>query len=329
MSKDPKQTRVRYRVRSIYTFNPFKMFSVMKHSHLYINGGGSLIQDSTSSRSLYFYLMTIAAAHRRRCNVMMYGCGIGPVRRARNRKLAAKVIEKNVDCITLRDPDSFEELKSMGVTKPRMSLAADPTLGIAPAGDERIANILAAEGINPGKEYICLAMRNWKNIDGKIPQVAKAARYAAEKYGLGIALIPMERKRDLAIAERIREEIGENAQILRGEYDVHEVIGILSKMRVIMAMRLHALVFGAGQGVATIGIAYDHKVTGFMNYIGREMCVQYDDCSADILKSFIDRTMNDSEYGENMQRACREMRENEKENTRRLSDFFNKEVKSI
>ena len=61
----------------------------------------------------------------------------------------------------------------------------------------------------------------------------------------------------------------------------------------------------------------------------REMCVQYDDCSADILKSFIDRTMNDSEYGENMQRACREMRENEKENTRRLSDFFNKEVKSI
>ena len=95
-------------------------------------------------------------------------------------------------------------------------------------------------------------------------------------------------------------------------------------MHLIMAMRLHALVFGAGQGVATVGIAYDHKVTGFMNYIGREMCIGYNECNADILKGFIDRTMSDTEYGESMQRACREMRENEKENTRCLSEFFKK-----
>lgn len=326
MSKNPEQTKKRYRVRSIYTFNIFKMLSAMRRSHLYINGGGSLIQDSTSSRSLYFYLLTLVSAHICGCKVMMYGCGIGPVRKKGNRSLAARVIQKNVDCITLRDPDSFDELRTMGVIKPTMRLAADPTLGIAPADDEAVKNALSAEGVDVTKPYLCLAMRNWKGIDEKIGHIANAADYAAEKYGLGIALIPMERKRDLPIAERIAEKLKAESVIIQGEYDVHTVIGILSKMRVIMAMRLHALVFGAGQGVATIGIAYDHKVTGFMNYIGREMCVLYDECTFDILKSFIDRTMSDAEYGENMQKACREMRENEKENTNKLREFFDKEV---
>ena len=58
MSKNPKQTSVRYNVRSIYTFNIFKMLCEMKKACLYINGGGSLIQDSTSSRSLYFSKLT-------------------------------------------------------------------------------------------------------------------------------------------------------------------------------------------------------------------------------------------------------------------------------
>ncbi len=327
MSKNPKQTRLLYHVRSIYTFNVFKMFSALLKSYLYINGGGSLIQDSTSSRSLYFYLFTLKAARLCGCKVMMYGCGIGPVRKRGNRRLASKVIDKSVDCITLRDPDSFSELQRMNVTRPRMFLAADPTLRIAPVSDTEIEMVLKKEGLSLSDNYICLAMRKWKNIDEKIPHIVFAAKYAFERYGLKIALMPMERSRDLPIAHRLAEKIGSVATVIEGEYDVHTVIGILSKMRVIMAMRLHALVFGAGQGVATIGIAYDDKVSGFMNYIGREMCVLYDDCNEDVLCGFIDKTMNDAEYAESMQSACRTMRENEKENTLRLREIFGKEEK--
>ena len=321
MSKNPLQTKLRYRVRSVHTFNLFKVISQMRKSYLYINGGGSLIQDSTSSRSLYFYLFTLWLAKVSRCKVMMYGCGIGPVTKKKNRLLAGHVIDKNVDCITLRDPDSYEDLKAMDVRRPRMFLAADPTLGIAPAPEYEIEKVFKNEGLDINKKYLCLAIRKWKNIDDKLPHIVSAAKYAEEKYGLSIALISMERSRDIEISEKIKKELPD-AVVIRGEYDVHTVIGILSKMHIIMAMRLHALVFGAGQGVATIGIAYDHKVTGFMNYIGREMCVLYKDCEAEILKNFIDRTMSDMEYGEHMKQACREMRENEKENTNRLREFF-------
>lgn len=322
MSKNPAETKKRYRVRSIYTFNILKMLRAFSCSHLYINGGGSLIQDSTSSRSLYFYLLTLMSARICGCKVMMYGCGIGPVKRKKNRTLAARVIDRNVDCITLRDPDSFEELRDMRVSRPEMKLAADPTLGIAPASDSEISAALSAEGIAENEKYLCLCMRNWKNIDAVLNEIAVAADYAAVKYGFKIALIPMERKKDLPIAERLAEKISAPSVVVRGEYDVHSVIGILSKMHVIMAMRLHALVFGAGQGVPTIGIAYDHKVTGFMNYIGREMCVQYEECNAEILKAFIDRTADDAEYNDAMKRACITLRENEKQNTEELRKFF-------
>ena len=325
MSKNPKQTSLSYHVRSIYTFNIFKMLSALSKSYLYINGGGSLIQDSTSSRSLYFYLLTLRAARLCGCKVMMYGCGIGPVRKRGNRRLASRVIDKSVDCITLRDPDSFAELQRMNVTRPKMFLAADPTLRIEPASDREIEAVFENEGLSVSESYLCLAIRNWKNIELKIPHIVFAAKYAFERYGLKIVLMPMERNRDLPIAHLLADKIGEVATVIEGKYDVHTVIGILSKMRVIMAMRLHALVFGAGQGVATIGIAYDDKVSGFMNYIGREMCVLYDECNEDILCGFIDKTMNDTEYAQNMQVACQTMRENEKENTRHLREIFGKE----
>ena len=289
----------------------------MLRSHLYINGGGSLIQDSTSSRSLYFYLFTLMAAKICGCSVMMYGCGIGPVR---------DPINNFVDSITLRDPISYNELQSMSVEKPEMRLAADPTVALAPADDVRIKSAFFKEGLELGENYLCLAMRNWRNIDEKLGFIARAADYASTEFGLKVVLMPMERKKDLPIAEKICNAMSEKAIIIRGEYNVHTVIGLLSKMKIIMAMRLHALVFGAGQGVPTIGIAYDHKVSGFMDYIGREMCVLYDDCTFEALRNFIDRTVNDKEYGKHMQRACSEMRENENENIRMLRKFFDKEV---
>ena len=109
-SRNPAETRLRYRVNSFYIFNIFQAIHHFKRAKLSINGGGSLMQDVTSSRSLWFYLWTLSAAKRHGCPVIMYGCGIGPIRSSGNRTRAAKVINRYVDAITLRDPNSLKEL---------------------------------------------------------------------------------------------------------------------------------------------------------------------------------------------------------------------------
>ena len=62
LSRNPDDTRLTYRVNSIYTFAFPRFLWRMRKTHLYINGGGSLMQDVTSHRSLWFYLFTISWA---------------------------------------------------------------------------------------------------------------------------------------------------------------------------------------------------------------------------------------------------------------------------
>ena len=137
----PKETRLRHRVNAVYTFNVPAFARRMRHAKLYVNGGGSLMQDVTSRRSLWFYLYTLACAKRRGCRVMMYGCGIGPIHYPYNRKRVTKVLNRCVDVITLRDSASREELQGLGVTTPEIVVAADPTV-ILPAASAEVADSL-------------------------------------------------------------------------------------------------------------------------------------------------------------------------------------------
>ena len=59
LSRNPSSTRMTYRVNSIYTFNFLRFLRRMTKTRLYINGGGSLMQDVTSHRSLWFYLLPL------------------------------------------------------------------------------------------------------------------------------------------------------------------------------------------------------------------------------------------------------------------------------
>lgn len=324
MSRNPKQTRLQYRIRSIYTFNIFKMIKALRHAHLYINGGGSLIQDCTSSRSIWFYLFSIALAKLCGAPVMMYGCGIGPVSRKGNRRLAAKVIDKCAKVITLREPSSMEELRKMGVSRPEMYLAADPTLNLSPAGDLQIESAFFGESLDINENYVCIAMRKWKNFDKKLPEIAKTVDYIAKTYNLKPLLVPMERGRDLPIAEQIAKKTECETQILRNEHDVHTMIGILSKMKLIVAMRLHALVFGAGQGVPVVGISYDEKVSNFMKYIGDEFYIEYSDFTFDKIHPYIDRALSE-EASAKIKEATQKIRENERVNVKVAKEFFGNE----
>ena len=49
LAKTPRASK-RYRVNSVYTFNLFGMIGAMRHSHLYINGGGFPHSNATSYR---------------------------------------------------------------------------------------------------------------------------------------------------------------------------------------------------------------------------------------------------------------------------------------
>ena len=315
ISKNPKSTRLSYRVRSVSRMDLPGWLGAMKKARLYINGGGSLIQDVTSRRSLWFYLMNIRAARRAGCAVQMYGCGIGPVTRENHRKLAAKVLNRNVDVITLREPDSLEELRSMGVDKPEIHLTADPALTLSPAAPEKTDSVLLRAGIPPHGNYICFALRPWPGFQEKAPVFAAAARYAWERYGLSPVFTAVEKGQDPAAARLAAQGLGDTPHYFLDDAGAAgTIIGALSRMEVVVSMRLHALIFAAGQGIPLAGVVYDPKVSAFLRYIGQDNFTDLEALTEGDLKAMIDRAAAQAGDREAQAEAVRKLRELERGN---------------
>lgn len=287
-SRSPRETRLNYRVNAIYTFDFLRFLRRMSKTRLYINGGGSLMQDVTSRRSLWFYLFTIYAAKRLGNKVLMYGCGIGPIRYPSNRTLASRVLQKNVDAITLRDTHSSTELEDMGVTAPEIILSADPTVILPAAPAEVVDGLLESHGLDPNGRYIAFILRPWPGYEEKIPVFAAAADYAYEQLGLIPVFFPIEPQLDVGAGRRVTPLLHVPFHVLGDTGSSAHTIGLLSRMGVVVSMRLHGLVFAAGRGVPLVGIVYDQKVSSFLSYIGQDLFTDLDVLTADGLKAHID-----------------------------------------
>lgn len=321
LSRRPNETRLTYRVNSIYTFAFPRFLRRMSKTHLYINGGGSLMQDVTSHRSLWFYLFTISAAKKLGNQVMMYGCGIGPIHSPANRVRAAKVLQKSVDSITLRDTHSRDELSDMGVTKPEIVLSADPTVILPAAPEQVVDGILESQGIDPKGRYIGFTLRPWPGFEAKAAVFGAAADYAYEKYGLIPVFLPIERRLDVGAAKLAAQHMKAPYYILEHTGSSDHTIGLFARMQAVVSMRLHALVFSAGQGVPLVGVVYDQKISSFLSYIGQDLYTDLKDVTVERLCAHIDAAcarIGDTAFLSGGVERLRQVEERNSETARRL-----------
>ena len=308
VSRDPKATRMAHRVRAVHTFDLLAFWRLAGRTKLLLNGGGSLIQDVTSRRSLWFYLYTLAAARRRGAHVVMYGCGIGPVKYPGDRKLSARIISKNAEVITLREDHSREELLRMGVEGPEILPAADPSLTLDGPGEDRTESAMLTAGLDPKGDYLCFALRPWPGFEEKAEAFARAAETLSREMGLTPVFLPIDQSRDPAAAELAAKKLGVPYHLLPGASDRESVTAILSRMKAVVSMRLHGLIFAAGQGVPLVGVVYDPKVRAFLRYIGQDRYVDLGDVTAEGLCELVRAALAHSD-GESQARAVARLRD--------------------
>ena len=283
LSHDPKQTRLRYHVGAVHAFDPFAFLPLMRRTKLYISGGGSLIQDETSTRSLQYYLMSIRLAKHCGNRVLMYGCGIGPVHLASNRKQAARVINRCVDAITLREDLSAEELRSMGVTEPDVHVTADPALLLHPGSEGAVDSFLLSHDLDPAGQYALFVLRPWHGFEQKKQCFIDAAEAVYRTWGLTPVFFALEPNRDLAVSREVADALTCPHVLLPTPEDETLIIGMMRRMRLVVSMRLHTLIFASSVGAPLVAVSYDPKVTGFMRYIGQKRCVDFDTLTREAL----------------------------------------------
>jgi len=272
LSKRPSETKSTYGVDSVGRLSLCSIYRRMKKAKLFIYGGGNLIQDNTSSRSLLYYLGTVWMAKKTGLKVMFYANGIGPLKNPANIKTAKKIINE-VDVITIREMLSFDELKRLGVNRPFIELTADPALALDLKPVEEVDSLLVNEGVDKSGPLVGISVRKFpgrpKYRSEKYEEViALTADYLQEKYGVKPVFIPMQYD-DLSVIDGVIAKMKTKGYVIRNRYSVAQTIGIIGKMEMVIGMRLHALIFAAGQSIPIVGLVYDPKIEGFLEYVNQ------------------------------------------------------------
>ena len=289
-SRSPKQTAQDVKVKCVYTFSYRKVRKQMKKTALYLSGGGSLIQDSTSTRSLWYYLNSIRMAKRLGNQVMMFSCGIGPVQWKANRRRASRIIEKYVDRITLRDRISEGELQSLPVTGVPTTVTADMALLVSPAAEQEVINLCTEVGLDPDARWLVLAPRPWEGMRQHYADFAAAAVYGAEQYGLTPVFLAMEPRKDHAVCADIAAitESKIPCRVIDAPDSTGLAVGLIRRADCVLGMRLHSLIFAAANGTPFSGISYDPKIDGFMDYVKQGHYCEISQVSGEKLCALID-----------------------------------------
>lgn len=328
LTRKPKKDSRRTGLKCVSRFNFVKVAAELSRADVLISGGGSLLQDKTSKRSLNYYSGIMELAKFFGKKVYVYANGIGPILHEGNKKRAAKAVVK-ADVISVRDSGSKEELVSLGVPENKICISADPAflidgrkaVGIPSregkffALSVRLMDVSSSESLTPRDEEI-------------LAELAESVEKIAKAHGMFPLIIPMQQSRDMGISNRLKqrlEERGVESEIYI-PLSAAELIEVLGRAQLLIGMRLHAVIFASSAGVPVIGLSYDPKVESFMREIGQEYIVDLaKDKISGRLEAYADKIIeNRVEIGRELRGKAKILRCRAEKDVERLAELIGK-----
>lgn len=247
----------------IHRFNLAKIASVMKKTRVFLLGSGSILQDSTSSRSIFYYLYIMKMAKKYGCKIMLYSNGIGPINHKKNRGRAVKMLEK-ADMITVRDEKSIEYLRSIGVENGNVVLTADETFTL---DSDKICKRF---NLGTDKKYFCINLRNSDLCEGFTDKFTDLVEKAAKEYDMIPVLLPLHFSQDIPILKEISSKLQCEHILIKEQLPHEQTLGVIKHCEFAIIERLHAIIFSSVFERPFMAVNYDPKVLSFCIEMGME-----------------------------------------------------------
>lgn len=262
LSNDVDHTKNTYNVDAINRWNIPVIYASLLKSDGLISGGGSLLQDATSSRPIIYYTVIMKLAKLANKPVFIYAQGVGPIDNEKNKKIVKNNFNK-CDYITLRDQESIDFVKSIGVTK-SIDLVPDPVMGFSIDGFE--SNLCEKY---KHEEYIAISVRRWdKAKTDFLEKIAKACDEIVES-GRKVVFIPMHGEYDYKTSKSVIDMMNHQAEVFDYEASIEQKILCIKYSKLMIGMRLHALIFAATVNTPMIGVSYDPKIDSFLKLVNQ------------------------------------------------------------
>jgi polysaccharide pyruvyl transferase CsaB len=232
--------------------------AAVERADVVLSGGGGLLQNVTSLRSLVYYTGVIRAAVRAGKPTMIFAQSVGPLDfwgRA-----IVRAFCKGIATATVRDERSRALLASLlpGVPVER---SADPVFLLEPGGEPLD---LAAEGLaDDGGPLVVVSVRKWQGSEATSQALAGVVDRLAAKYDARVAFLPMGGPADAEVATTIIRRCA-STPVLLPDYPLGHAAQVIGRASLVIGMRLHALIIAARLGIPFLALPYDPKVTALL-----------------------------------------------------------------
>lgn len=246
LSADPEGTEAVHGVPAVKRTDWGRVRRLFRGSALVCSGGGSLFQDVTSWRSPLFYGLLHELAQP--TPVLVYAQGLGPLRRRASRWVARRAMQR-ASAITVRDAGSATILRELGVDRP-VEVVCDPALD------------LRAPEARCQQDILVVSVRPWPGVRW---DALREALGALVRDGVVCRVLCLHRAVDLELSRELAEALGVE---LVAPSSPQEALRYLAESRLVVGMRLHALVLAAACGIPFLGLVYDPKVWAFAQSLG-------------------------------------------------------------
>jgi len=302
LSGDPAWTERQYGVEAVPRMRPEAVWRALRGADGLVSGGGSLLQDATGLGSIPYYLGVIEAALRLGKPAFVYAQGIGPVRRRFFRPLIARTFNRCA-YVSVRDEESAAALKEYGVNPERIEVVPDPVMGLSdggapsvPAGGDSRKADGRAEADRAEPVLVGVSVRFWREDRADLDRVADALAALARTRPVRYRFLPMHRGSDEEASRYVMDRLERHMdggtpaggspamdalstptpmhgipglELAPAHDDPRKMLREAGACRLLVGMRLHALIYAANRRVPMLGISYDPKIDRFLAGIGQ------------------------------------------------------------
>jgi polysaccharide pyruvyl transferase CsaB len=258
LSADPPATARSFGVDATPRMDWGRVRAAIRNADLVLSGGGGLLQNVTSLRSLLYYSGVIRSAVAAGKPTVVFAQSVGPLDfwgRA-----VVRTFCKGLTAATVRDERSRALLSSLLPGLP-VERTADPVFLFEPSGDPLD---LAAEGLaGDDAPLVVVSVRKWRGAETTAQMLAAAVDRLAGEHGARVAFLSLGGPPDAEVATTIIRRCA-STPVLLPDYPLGQAAQVIGRAALVIGIRLHALIIAARLGVPFLALPYDPKVTALL-----------------------------------------------------------------
>ncbi len=248
-------------VRCVNRKNPMCIIREIRRSSSVVLGGGTLLQNKTSRRSLWYYLFIAFFTISRGKSVLLWGNGLGEIYGRTARRAVARLLG-SCEHVGLRDGYSLCFAKKLcslyGKGCENITFERDMAFGKFQAEPHRGEALLTSLGADKGRRIAVAAFRGTESREC----IKKLSHMLREeiRQGAFIIYIVMYPREDMSLCRSAQRILGGAIAYPMTSDDIQ---ALMSASDIVYGMRYHALVLAVNAKTPHVGVGSQKKIRYF------------------------------------------------------------------